>query len=69
MILPTCNVKLRAEATQRKNIYTNAKELSGNNTTSAVKKVIQLLIAEICYNLDFELMKRRLEEQEGGYNT
>ena len=67
MILPTCNVKLRAEATQRKNIYVNAP--NDSNTSTAVKKIIQLLIAEICYNLDFELMKRRLEQQEGGFNT
>ncbi len=32
-------------------------------------KLIQLLVAEACFNLDFEFMKNRLEVTEGGFNT
>lgn len=70
MVLPTCNVKLRAEATQRANILRarmfGEEELE---TSSAEDKLVQLLIAEICFNLDLEVMKARIEGSDGGFST
>ena len=70
MVLPTCNVKLRAEATQRANILRarmfGEEELK---TSTAEDKLVQLLIAEICFNLDLEVMKARIESADGGFST
>jgi hypothetical protein len=59
MVLPTCNLKLRAAATQRLNIFENCP--NDVDTKPAEDRLIQLLIAEICLNLDLEIMKNRLE--------
>ena len=70
MVLPTCNVKLRAEATQRANII--RANMFGDEeleTSSAEEKLVQLLIAEICFNLDLEVMKARIESTDGGFST
>lgn len=31
--------------------------------------MVQLLVAESCFNLDLEYLKNRLEVTEGGFNT
>ena len=38
-------------------------------TASAEDKLVQLLIAEICFNLDLEVMKARIESADGGFST
>jgi len=70
MVLPTCNIKLRAEATQRANII-RARMFGDEEleTSSAEEKLVQLLIAEICFNLDLEVMKARIESTDGGFST
>lgn len=50
MVLPACNHKLRAEVTQRKNIFSD--NLSPKRTSEAERRLTELLVAEICLNLD-----------------
>ena len=33
------------------------------------EKMVQLLVAEACFNLDLEYLKNRLEVTEGGFST
>jgi hypothetical protein len=63
MVLPTCNQKLRAQATQRN--YVSAKSiLEFSKNSRPEKKLVELLVAEACLNLDLEVMKMRLESVE-----
>jgi hypothetical protein len=66
MVLPCCNMKLRAAATQRMNVFNNQTQ---KGILKVTKRLVQLLIAETCFNLDLEYLKNRLEVTEGGFST
>lgn len=69
MVLPTCNQVLRAKATQRQNIFMHSNGRAEFESTRARKKLVQLLVAEICFNLDLENFKNQLEKTQGGFST
>lgn len=69
MILPVTNHKLRAKATQRNMIFQTTDGTKTTNANRAYKRVVQFLIAEACLNLDFEMLKMKLEQSDKGFNT
>ena len=60
MVLPALNQTLRARVTQR---------FEKKPTKKVLSKLVQLLVAEICYNLDLEALKQNLEMTRGGFST
>lgn len=38
-------------------------------SVKAKTKLVQLLVAEICYHLDLEQLKQNLERTKGGFDT
>jgi hypothetical protein len=67
MVLPTCNSRLRAAVTQRTSMASIEFEKTKNK--KVLERLVQLLVAEACFNLDLEYLKNRLEVTEGGFST
>ena len=40
-----------------------------NKNKKMIQKMVQLIMAEVCFNLDLEFLKNKLEVTEGGYST
>lgn len=64
MVLPACNQKLRALATQRVNNFKDTAK-----QTQVIKRLVHLLKAEISFNVYLEYLKNMLEVTEGGFTT
>lgn len=58
MVLPTTNQALRAKATQRLNVF----EKNLADVPRVRSRLVQLLLAELCYNLDMERLKDHMEK-------
>lgn len=67
MVLPTCNSRLRATATQRASLSLHDFDKAKNK--KVLERLVQLLVAEACFNLDLEYLKNRLEVTDGGFST
>lgn len=67
MVLPTCNSRLRATATQRASLSMYDFDKAKNK--KVLQRLVQLLVAEACFNLDLEYLKNRLEVTDGGFST
>ena len=50
-------------------IFETAGGIKSVNASKAYKKMVQFLIAEACLNMDFEMLKLRLEQSDRGFST